>query len=731
MKRSTLKFSQSLLTLSLLLTACTNGPGSPLSTTPNVIGLLEVRVEGVGTSTLGATARFVGAPQAGKFGAQTATVVADAGLSFVRQGVSFLDDDAGGVRYTNAIFNITNTTARVFNNLTFYAINVPGTTIGGTAVANILAASGAAITDQTVARKMMPAHRMRRVDNRNVVDAAGADMQVFSTQESIDAQSGAARLTPPVNGDVLEYGYVARNYTAGRQIGAANCVGMNCNKGQVTFAYRMPLITPRSANPWAFSLYFVVANDDTTSVTQSREEQNDNSLVQSRAFLLGNAGTRATLGSTLGGQNYGRPRTAGSVATPVAQLEPLVGTPPGGVSGTLDTNFGPTGNGLIIESFTGVSENANAIAGMADGRFVVVGGSDEWAARADVIPVARYLANGTLDTTFDVDGKRVLDLSPTSDDAYAVIIQPDGKIVLGGGSGIPGDQFNRQWSIVRLNVDGSLDATFGTGGRVDLDFSTTNGSYGNVVRGLALQSNGKIVAVGPTGDNVFQVVRLNSNGALDTTFDGDGKASTTINNGTNRANAVAIQSDGKIVVGGGGRLSVARFNVNGSLDTTFGANGSNSVADGNDELKSLALQPNGKIVVTGGGSGGTLVTARFNADGLIDTSFSGDGVQEIATQYSDVANGKAVLIDRNGKIVVGGRFRDGSGGEMILARINANGSLDTTFGPSASGSLRFALGSNQTGFSGLLEQPNGRILAVSTAYSNTTLGDVLIAGFYP
>jgi uncharacterized protein YkwD len=300
----------------LLLVSCNQ---SVTPTSGSTLGLLKVTVSLDGS----AQAQFMSTSK-GELSAQANTVVTDVGLTLSRQFVNFYDDDSATspTRYVSAVFGITNTTSRTFSNLTLYAVNVVGTTIGGTGVAAMQSAAGVNITTASVAQGMKPTHGMRSTLTGVEVDPDRADLHVISQSEATTIQTGAAALTPPIVGNVLQYGFVARNLSGGRTIGNQGCSGTNCNKGVVTLAYKMPRINPRSANPWTFSLYFVVADESTTIATQSLEEQNSNQGFTSRISALGSAQARTLAGTSYtGGTQFCSVRTAGTSSTPLANLE--------------------------------------------------------------------------------------------------------------------------------------------------------------------------------------------------------------------------------------------------------------------------------------------------------------------------------------------------------------------------------------------------------------------------
>jgi titin len=225
---------------------------------------------------------------------------------------------------------------------------------------------------------------------------------------------------------------------------------------------------------------------------------------------------------------------------------------------------------------------------------------------------------------------------------------------------------------------GTLDLSFGDGGKVFTDFS---GSHFDNAAAVALQDDGKILAVGTTeagdGRQNFALARYLPSGTLDTSFSSDGRVITDLGGGVDRAFAVAVQADGKIVVAGdaAGDFGLARYQPDGSLDTSFGSGG-RVVTDFDrfDVASAVVIQPDGKIVAAGS-TGELLALARYNPDGTLDTSFSFDG--KLATNFEgDGDFARAVVIQSDGKIIAVG----GSGGNVALARYSSDGSLDPGFG---------------------------------------------------
>ncbi|MCP9496217.1 MAG: hypothetical protein MSG64_17370 [Pyrinomonadaceae bacterium MAG19_C2-C3] len=395
-------------------------------------------------------------------------------------------------------------------------------------------------------------------------------------------------------------------------------------------------------------------------------------------------------------------------------------------AGALDETFG-TG-GKLITNIPGVAEGVIA---QPDGKIVVVGGGifvSTSSGRSGNFDVARFKVDGTPDATFDGDGRITTNFGSAVQYAEAVALQPDGKIVAVGYATDSERSDERAFASARYNIDGSLDTSFGTSGKVKTKF-TGNGS--SSAQSVALQSDGKVVVAGSSsisdrsGELGFAVVRYNANGTLDDSFDSDGRLTTSFGTGGSSAQSVAVQGDGKIVVFGDGRTSgkliLARYTGFGALDATFGVNGSIAqTLGGSDEARAVAVQPDSKIVVAGYAAGGlTSVLTRYNTDGTLDTSFGINGqVIENGNEFFGGAAANAVAIQPDGKIVVAGRFDN----DFALWRYDANGVLDSTF--SFNGRIRTditSFTSNPTSatddtINGIIIQPDGRIVAVG----NTT-----------
>ena len=337
----------------------------------------------------------------------------------------------------------------------------------------------------------------------------------------------------------------------------------------------------------------------------------------------------------------------------------------------------------------------------------------------DDFALARYTSNGSLDPSFSGDGKQTTDYAGDSDGATGVAVQGTGKIVAVGFSGT-----DRDFALARYNPDGSLDPSFSGDGRQTTDFGGNfDGAFG-----VALQGDGKIIAGGLTRNfgavfgSDFALARYDFAGSLDPTFSGDGKQTTDFA-GDEGAGAVAFQDDGKLVAVGtaGGDFALARYNPDGSLDPSFSGDGRETTDFGAfDGASGVAIQGDGKMVVAGrGGTGGDFALARYNPDGSLDTTFSGDGKQKTAFKTNDGAS--AMALQANGKIVAVG-FAGGSGSssfDFALARYNPNGSLDTSF--SGDGKLTTDFGGAATTRTGWRSRETARSSSVGGAAAGFAL----------
>jgi uncharacterized delta-60 repeat protein len=274
--------------------------------------------------------------------------------------------------------------------------------------------------------------------------------------------------------------------------------------------------------------------------------------------------------------------------------------------GSLDNTFGT--NGVVTTSLGSTSnDEIRSIAIQEDGKILAAGSSDYGG--YDDFALARYNSDGSLDHTFGTNGIVTTTVGPSStDEAYSVIVQKDGKIIVAGNSNYG---FYFDFTLSRYNTDGSPDNSFGSNGIV----TTRIGTSDDFIKSTTIQSDGKIVVAGSANngnDYDFTLVRYNQDGSLDSTFGNGGMVTTPIGTLDDGANSISIQSDGKIVAAGytdnGNNYDFAcvRYNENGTIDSTFGLNGiaTNSSGISNDVVNSLAIQNDGNIIAAGYSSSG-------------------------------------------------------------------------------------------------------------------------------
>lgn len=364
--------------------------------------------------------------------------------------------------------------------------------------------------------------------------------------------------------------------------------------------------------------------------------------------------------------------------------------------GTLDTTFGNKGS---IASAAGLNDAFYAIAMDATGRIYVAGTQN------GDFTVERLKSTGTIDAKFGTRGRATTDAGAANDTAYGIALGADGSIVLGGGS-------DSGFAFAKFTNDGTLDTTFGTGGRTTITTlsGATGVTGGTVVGALAIDSQGRIVAVGGNGDNVA-VVRLLSNGGFDPSFAGG--AAVTLNGlgvrndlgGPDRTEGLALQDD-RIVVANrtpGGDFGIARLNADGTLDTTFGNAGLTSVDfGGDDDADAIVMQGTGQMFVLGTTDAGGPATAvaALTPDGALDTSFNGTGTFTVAagvTQARRALHIGGILlrafggIEANGQLVVGTPSQSPSATATPLRRLNVPGSGTVgTFGAVAGRNKKLA-----------------------------------------
>ena len=403
----------------------------------------------------------------------------------------------------------------------------------------------------------------------------------------------------------------------------------------------------------------------------------------------------------------------------------------------LDATFG-TG-GIVRTDFAGNIDQANAVVVQSNGQIIAAGSSFSSSKTVEDFIVARYNADGTLDKRFAKNGKITTDFFRNVDVINALAIQPDGRIVVAGFAQLAGTGGTpRVVAVARYRSDGQPDTTFGNGGSVTTSFG---GNFA-AASAVMVQPDGKIVVAGTVDFNPdlpgsgmdFALARYNANGTLDGTFGKGGKVVFDFFGSFDQANAAVLQPDGKIIVVGSASydslnqdigFALARFNTDGSIDLGFGSGGkqitdffgAGAIANG------VVLQADGKFVVAGTASDSAtrpnatdIAVARYNVDGSLDTTFGTGGETAMPFSNSATEQGNALALAADGKIVVtGAAFKTfATPPDFALVRYNADGSLDTAFGNGGTITNDIAGGTDVA--QAIAIQDDGRILAAGRSF---------------
>jgi uncharacterized delta-60 repeat protein len=385
--------------------------------------------------------------------------------------------------------------------------------------------------------------------------------------------------------------------------------------------------------------------------------------------------------------------------------------------GVLDPGFGQ--GGKVTTAFGSGYDTAYAIAVQRDGRLVAAGSSKN-GSNYD-FALARYSRNGALDTSFGSGGKVTTAIGSSHDNGNALVLQPDGKLVLAGYASTSSS--TSSFALARYTPNGTLDPTFGSGGKVTTALGSGAEDGANA---LVLQPDGKLVAAGAVSigsRSVFALARYNRNGSLDTSFGQGGKVTTAFGSGWGHALALVLQPDGRLVVAGAASdgsdydLALLRYNANGTLDPSFGSRGlvTTEIGPGYDSANAIALRPGGKLVVAGqswNGSRYDLLLARYSPNGTLDPSFASGGKATTAIGSGD-AVAKALAVQPDGKLVAAGTSSNSGLQQFALARFSPNGALDPSFG--SGGKVTTAVGPDFDGANALALQPDGKLVAAGTA----------------
>lgn len=409
-------------------------------------------------------------------------------------------------------------------------------------------------------------------------------------------------------------------------------------------------------------------------------------------------------------------------------------------AGTLDAAFGS--GGIAKTTLSAGTDQINGIAVQSSGRIVACGfytNGSYWN-----VALIGYLSSGVLDPTFGTGGVVRTSIGVGDCAANAVAIQPaDDKIVIAGQCMNASDA---DFFVARYTTAGALDPTFGTGG---VAITTIGVSTADIAHGVAIQSDGKIIAGGMSNNGTsldFALVRYTSAGALDTGFGSGGKVVTPIGGGEDQANGVGIGGDGSIVLGGYASdgtdfdFAVAKYTSAGSL-ALFGSTGKtttdfNAGKNYNDKALSVSVQANGYIVLAGYSSNGTnddIALARYTTLGALDTNFGSSGL--VRTPIAEGEQAKAICIQSNGAIVVAGSSAVGLYLDVALIRYTSGGVLDPDFHDDAHSdgiSVVDVNGYMDYGTALTIQPSDGKYVVGGYYYNATTSNyDVCVLRFWP
>lgn len=391
----------------------------------------------------------------------------------------------------------------------------------------------------------------------------------------------------------------------------------------------------------------------------------------------------------------------GTLLLPIAMATAWAGP------GDLDRSFGRRGK--VTSGFTPRDDHAMSVALQDDGKIITAG----TAARRR-FALARHTRNGMLDPTFGGDGRVTTWFGGGLTSAHAVAIQPDGKVLAAGGA--YGEDVV---AVARYHADGTLDDTFDGDGMV----TTSVAGHDAFARDVALQADGRVVVAGAAGFSHFVLIRYEPDGSLDASFGQDGVVLTDLTAGWDSAFAIAIQDDGRILAAGRasgarGRFGLARYAPDGTLDPDFGRDGAvfTNFSRRDDAARDVTVQPNGRIVVAGyagysSARKARFALARYLPDGSLDPTFRGNG--KVTTRFSeglDLALGVAVH-DR--RIVAaghaGGTTASPRDHRFAMARYRLNGRLDRAFGEGGRTIVNFTAGDDWA--NDVAIRADGRVIA--------------------
>ncbi|PYE51073.1 hypothetical protein [Deinococcus yavapaiensis] len=411
-----------------------------------------------------------------------------------------------------------------------------------------------------------------------------------------------------------------------------------------------------------------------------------------------------------------------------------------GPAGSLDTTFGASGSRSI--DFGGKDDYATAMTVQPDGRVLVAGHTPGATGEGQNFAVARLDREGNLDTTFGAGGKTQVNFGSGNDQAYAVALQSDGKILV---AGFASAGSARDFAVARLEPDGRLDTSFGQGGKVTVAVSTAE----DRAYAVLVQSDGRIV-VGGTSDSRsasgldFALVRLLASGQLDTSFGQGGKVTTAVANGsvTDAVYALAEQGGGIVAVGGEADFMIARYTSAGALDTAFSSDGKITGLFGSNigrarDVEVVTVNGEERLVLVGNAANNT-AAARLKTDGTLDAAFGDPGTsgrKVLAVSPNDWDEATAVAVQADGKLVLGGWANDATTtANLCVLRLLPNGQVDSSFGAAGFTIVPLAPAGKNDFARALTLQPDDRVPTVRVLAAGErvpSFADFAVVRFWP
>jgi uncharacterized delta-60 repeat protein len=394
----------------------------------------------------------------------------------------------------------------------------------------------------------------------------------------------------------------------------------------------------------------------------------------------------------------------------------------------LDSSFSGDGKQTLDFGFAAKSDQANGVVALPSGKIVAVGYATQ-AGSNDSFAVARLNPNGEPDPDFSGDGRRVVDFSAVHDYGTAVTAQPDGRIVVAGY--VQNGTNDYEFGVTRLTSGGQLDSTFSQDGKQMTDFSS--GGDDDEAYAVAIQADGRIVVAGysDTGaGNKFAIARYMPNGSLDDSFSGDGKRLLGFPpGGDDEAFGLAIQADGRIVIVGESArapgdfdFALARLLPGGGIDSSFSGDGRRLVSFAGSDIPRGVGVAGSRIVAAGesrrGANAYDFAVAALHPDGTLDPGWSQDGKRLDSFGSASGDRGNAVAIQPNGKVIVAGTASEPTDTHFALIRYRSNGTRDPTFAGDGVRFTDFADGPYDGAKAVDLDE-NGRIVLAGYAHTGS------------